>query len=316
MPLAGPALPHIHPQDDGRACIARRAAGEEAVAASKQGQFLDQLDDQAHPCWSLGMTEDERAAVVIEAFRRHTHLAGKVDIVDGERVMRLDRFDLGQIDTRGLERIPCGWNRCLRHEAFLRTRLTESQDLDFDATVTAEFPGALTRGHNHPAASIGGMRLRPIADRAPLPHWSQSCQPLRRGGIDALIVQHGCYAFMTRKISDLQRCYHIPAMKGGILLECILVLVIAQQGERVLFFPGDARFCCDMFGGLDHRILGVGIAVEVVPYPILALASSAGGERVGVIDMRPVAGLIAGQRQDTALGIGLDLEGSARQHPR
>src|SRR5215469_12841629 len=105
-------------------------------------------------------------------------------------------------------------------------------------------------------------------------------------------------------------------MKGSVLFERILVLLVTQQRESVLLFPGDAGFRRHVFGGLDHGALSVGVAVEVVPHPLLALAPAAGSERVRVIHMRPVACFITGDRQDTASGISLDLEGSTCQHTR
>ena len=39
--LADPTLMYVHPQNDGRTRIASGAAGEEAVAASKQDQFFN-----------------------------------------------------------------------------------------------------------------------------------------------------------------------------------------------------------------------------------------------------------------------------------
>ena len=86
-----------------------------------------------------------------------------------------------------------------------------------------------------------------------------------------------------------ERCDHETTMKGSVLFKRILVLLVAQQGESVLLFPRDAGFRRDVFDGLDHGVLGVGITVEVVPHPLLTLALASGTERVGVIDVWPIA---------------------------
>src|SRR5690242_2483048 len=99
--------------------------------------------------------------------------------------MRLDRFDVRQADTRCIERIAPGRNRCLRHEALFCTRLAESQHLYFNCLVATEFPGALTRSHYHAATPIGWVRLRAEADRAALPHRAQPRQSFCCGREDA-----------------------------------------------------------------------------------------------------------------------------------
>src|SRR5712691_7633477 len=136
------------------------------------------------------MAENERAAVVVEAFKGNTQLAREVDVVNGEGVMCFDCFDFGQANTRRVERTVRGWNRCLRHEALLRARLTKPQHLYFNRPVAAEFPGALARGHYHAAVAIGWMRLRTEADRSALLHRAQSRQSFRSGEVDAFIVCH------------------------------------------------------------------------------------------------------------------------------
>src|SRR5258706_13286166 len=152
------------------------------------------------------MAEDERASVVVEAFNRNTHLTCKVDVVDSERVMRFNRFDVRQADTCCIERITCGRNCCLRHEALLCTSLPESQHLYFNCTVTAEFSGSLSRCYYHAAVPIRGVRLRAEADCTALLHRTQPLQPLCRGGEDAFVVCHRCYYFTTGKIFHLKRC--------------------------------------------------------------------------------------------------------------
>src|SRR5437764_4855154 len=185
------------------------------------------------------MTKNERAAVVVKAFKGNTHLAREVDVVNSEGVMCFDCFDFGQADTRRIERTARRWNRCLRHEALLRARLAKPQHLYFNRPVAAEFPGALTRGYYHAAVPIGWMRLRTEADRAALLHRAQSQQSLRGGRVDPFVVRHRRQHFAPGKIFHIEWSDHETAMKSSVVLERILILLVAQQREGVLLFPGD-----------------------------------------------------------------------------
>src|SRR5579884_1170846 len=173
------------------------------------------------------MAEDERAAIVVEAFNGNAQFTCQVDVVDGEGIMCLDRFHFSQVHTHRVERVASSRNRGLGHKALLCPGLTESQYLYLDGPVTAKFPGALSRGHNHAAASIGRMRLCAEADRAARRYRAQPRQPFGSGGIDAFIVCHRCQHFPPGKILHLQWSEHVTAMKGSVLLEGILILLVA-----------------------------------------------------------------------------------------
>ena len=70
---------------------------------------------------------------------------------------------------------------------------------------------------------------------------------------------------------------------------------------------------CHVFGGADHRMLTERVVAEIIHHPILARAGAAGAFRIGVIDVRPVRGAIAGDRHRGPRLADLDLLHSGKQ---
>src|SRR5690606_17629647 len=96
--------------------------------------------------------------------------------------------------------------------------------------------------------------------------------------------------------------------------EALFVLLVADQRALVLLFAADLVLAGDVFGRLDHRVLGVWVFVEVVHHPVFAVGGAAGGIGCGVHNVWAVAATVEGQAQDTVGQAGLNFMGAAGDH--
>ena len=138
-----------------RARVAGRAAGEEADSPAAPDERVHQLDDPARARRRLRMPVDEARAERVHLVGVDPELAREPDVVDGERVVRLDHVDLVDADAR---RPPARRARQARAPSASRPARPARSRSSADAR-----PGRRRRarhdrrrGHDHP----GGSRRR------------------------------------------------------------------------------------------------------------------------------------------------------------
>src|SRR4051794_34295643 len=87
-----------------RARVARRTPGEQPATTAAVVQRPNQLDQSARARWGLRVPVDQAAAEGVHGVDVSAHLAGEPEVVDGERIVRLDDGDVGELEPGMLER--------------------------------------------------------------------------------------------------------------------------------------------------------------------------------------------------------------------
>src|SRR3989440_11115585 len=160
------------------------------------------------------------------------------------------------------------------------------------------------------------MGLRAIRDGPTFLPRAQPGQSLLRCAIDPLVICHGRYDLAPRGVLHLDWADHVTMVESSAVLQGVLVLLVAHVRYYVLLFQGDAVLLCDILCRLEHGIAGIGVEVETILDPVLACTLASRSHWIRVVEMRPVARLITGDSQDTALSVGLDFIGSASHDSR
>jgi hypothetical protein len=89
--------------------------------------------------------------------------------------------------------------------------------------------------------------------------------------------------------------------KSAVILEGILILVVPDKRDLILFFLCDPSLFGHFFGGFDHGVFGPGIIAEIVPNPVLFIPGSSRAQWIGIINMRSVACPVTCDNEDRLL---------------
>jgi hypothetical protein len=121
------------------------------------------------------------------------------------------------------------------------------------------------------------------------------------------------FAVFLKFGTHLERKSHEALQEGAIIIKRSLVFGLPTQHQFVLLLGGELVLSCDVLGGDQHRLGGVGIVAETIHHPVLVAASAAGTEWIRVIKVRAVGGAVAGDHQRHFRQARLDLL-RGRQH--
>src|SRR5215207_3966015 len=224
------------------------------------------------------MTDNEADSVVAQLPQRGARLPREVDVVDGERVVRLDRVYVFNLESGIRE---CGLRRGnggLRHPRLLYPREPDSEQTH-DPSVLAQLPGALLARYDQARRPVRRVRLVTVGDhpvRGDRPELREAFPRRRKHA--RVFLDDG--RFLT-PFRDLDRD-HVAPLELAAVLEGLLVLLVAQGRNLVELLASNLGLRSDVLAGGVHCRAGPGISGEAVEYPVLYLrrAARTGGRRV------------------------------------
>ena len=265
--------------------------------------LLYHLDNDPACRWRLGVPVDQGASVVVEDPVVDPQLFPHHDVVDGERVVGLERRKVGHRDARLLQCPPRRRDGRLGHACLFSTRKPVGKNLDGHRLVGGHLIRLLLCGDDHAGIAIGWMGLGGEGQDGVRRDRLQPCQALSGTGDDPLILFHQDGLFLGKP--DLQG-KHIAFLELAVLCRRIRVLVVSAENQGIGFLACDAVLLGDVVGGPQGAGLGDRIPVETVHHPALVVRLSAGARRVRPEDVRAVRCPIRGRHQDGGVASRLD----------